>query len=139
MQYGEPACFGGRGNQSIDDGEGAVLACGRKSGLDLECSLMISVCGRYRGKRLQTVGDLLVVVGTHGRVSELECDGAAQSDLSSGGKWRKGCGYGWLGQPGKHAGVDQIADAGHLFVGTPRPFGSFEVEATLLGDQGDEL
>jgi hypothetical protein len=116
-----------------------MLAPGGKSCLDLQCSLLIGVRGGYCGKRLQSVGDFPVVVGAPGRVSEFECDRVAQSHLSSGGKWGKSRGHGWLGQPRKDAGVDQIEDARHLFVGTPGPFGFFEVEATVLGEQGDQL
>lgn len=139
MQHSKSACFGGRGNKGIDEGERAMLAPGCKSSLDLQCSLVISVRGGYCGKRPQSVGDLPVVVGASGRVSEFECDRAAQSYLSSGGKWGKSRGHGWLGQPCEDTGVDQIADACHLFVGTPGPFDLFEVEATVLGEQCDEL
>jgi hypothetical protein len=116
-----------------------MLASGCKSSLNLQCSLVIGVRGGYCGKRLQSVGDFPVVVGAPGRVSEFECDRVAHSYLSSGGKWGESRGHGWLGQPGEDAGVNQIADACHLFVGAPRPIGFFEVEATVLGEQGDEL
>jgi len=139
VQHGKPAGFGGRGNEGIDERERAMLASGCKSGLDLKCSLVISVRGRYRGKRPQSVGDLPVVVGASGRVPEFERDRVAQSNLSPGGKWGEGCGHGWLGQPCEDAGVDQVPDACHLFVGSPRPFGLVEVEATVLGEQGDEF
>jgi hypothetical protein len=137
MQHSKSAGFGGRRNKGIDAGERTMVAPGCKGSLDLQCSLVISVCGRYCGKRPQPVGDLPVVVGASGGVSEFECDRVAQSYLSSSGKWGESRGYGWLGQPCEDAGVDQIADACHLFVGAPGPFGLFEVEATVLGEQGD--
>jgi hypothetical protein len=139
MQHSKSACFGGRGNKGIDEGERTMVAPGCKSSLDFQCSLVISVCGGYCGKRPQSVGDFPVVVGASGRVSEFKCNRVAQSYLSSDGKRGKSRGYGWLGQPCEDAGVDQIADACHLFVGTPGPFDLFEVEATVLGEQGDEL
>lgn len=139
MQHSKSACFGGCGNKGIDERECAMLASGCKCGLDFQCSLVISVRGGYGGKRLQSVGDFPVVVGASGRVSKFECDRVAQSYLSSRGKWGKSRGHGWLGQPCEDAGIDQIADACHLFVGTPRPFDFFEIEATVLGEQGDEL
>jgi hypothetical protein len=140
MQHSKFACFGGRGNKSIDEGERTMVAPGCKSSLDLQCSLVISVCGGYCGKRPQSVGDFPVVVGASGRVSEFECDRTAQSYLSSGGKWGESRGHGWFGQPCEDAGVDQIADAcHHLCVGAPGPFDLFEVEASVLGEQGDEL
>jgi hypothetical protein len=139
VQHSKSACFGGRGNEGIDEGERAMLASGSKSTLDLQCSLVISVRGGYSGKRLQSVGDFPVVVGAPRRVSDFERDRVAQSYLSASGKWGKSRGHGWLGQPCENAGVNQIADACHLFVGTPRPLRYFEVEATVLGEQGDEL
>jgi hypothetical protein len=139
VQYGEAACFGGRSNEGIDERESAVPASCCESGLDLQCSLVISVRGGYCRKRLHSVGDLPVVVGAAGRISEFERDRVAQSYPSAGGKWSKGRGDGWPGQPGEDAGVDQIANACHLFVGAPRLFGDFEVEATLLGEQSDEF
>jgi hypothetical protein len=116
-----------------------MLAAGCKRGLDLQCSLVISIGGGYCGKRPQPVGHLPVVVGVSGGVAEFECDRVAERNLSPRSKWCKCRGDGRLGQPCEDAGVDQISDACHLFVGTPRSFGVFEVESAFLAEQGDQL
>jgi hypothetical protein len=116
-----------------------MMAAGCERGLDLECSSVISIGGGYCGKRLQPVGHLPVVVGVSGGVAEFECDRVAKRHLSPRSKWCKRRGHGRLCQPCEDAGIDQISDTGHLFVGAPRPFGGFEVEAALLAEQGDQL
>lgn len=116
-----------------------MMAAGCKRGLDLPCSLVISIGGGCCGKRLQPVGHLPVVVRSSGGVAEFECDRVAQRYLSPGSKWCKRRGDDSLCQQCEDAGVDQISDACHLFVGTPRPFGVFEVESALLAEQGDQL
>jgi hypothetical protein len=116
-----------------------MLAAGCKRCLDLQCSLVIGIGGRYCWKGSQPVDHLPVVDGVSGGVAEFEGDRVAQRHLSPRGEWRKRCCHGRLCQPGEDTGVDQISDACHLFVGTPRPFGDFEVESALLAEQGDQL
>lgn len=116
-----------------------MLAAGREGGLDFEGSSVVCIRGRNRRKRLEAVGELSVVVGTSGRVAELERDRVAQRNLAARSKWRKRRGHGGFGQPRENAGVDQVSNAWHLFVGTPRLFGGFEVETALLAEQGNEL
>jgi hypothetical protein len=116
-----------------------MLTVDCKRGLDLQCSLVISIGGGYCRKRLQPVGYLPVVVGVSGGVAEFECDRVAQRYLSPRGKWYKRRGDGRLCQPCEDAGVDQVSDALHLFVGTPRPFSVLEIESALLAEQGDQF
>ena len=100
---------------------------------------MVCIGSRDRRKGLEADGDFPVVVGTSRRVAEFESDRMAQRHLSSRSQWRECGGDGGFGQPCENTGVDEISDACHLLVGTPRPFSGFEVEAALLAEQGDEL
>lgn len=139
VQHGQLPGFCCSGDQGVDEGEGPVLASRREGGLDFEGSSVVCIGGWNRWKGLEAVGDLPVVVRASGRVAELESDRIAQSNLSSRCQWRECSGHIGFGEPCENTGVDQISDACHLFVGTPRSFGGFEVESALLAEQGDEF
>lgn len=139
MQHGQVPSLRCRGDQGVDEGEGSLLAPGREGGLDFEGSSVVCIGGRHRWKGVEAVGDLPVVVRASGRVAELKGDRIAQGNLSARSQWRECRGHSGFGQPCENTGVDQISDACHLLVGAPRPFGGFEVEATILAEQGDEF
>lgn len=139
VQHGQPPRFGRCGNKGVDHGERSMLAAGGKRGLDLPCSLVISVRGGDGGKGPQSIRHLSVVVRVSGGVAQFECNRIAQRYLSSRSKRCKGRSHCGLCQPGKDAGVDEISDARHLFVRTPRTLGFFEVEPAFLSEQGDQL
>lgn len=139
VQNGQVTRFCCRGDQSVDEREGPMLAAGREGGLNLEGSSMICIGGRHRWKGLEAVGELPVVVRAPGRVAELEGDRTAQSNLSARRQWPKCSRHSGFGQSGENTGVDQISDACHLLVGTPGSFGGFEVETALLAEQSDEF
>lgn len=84
VQHRQVPCFCGRGDQGIDEREGSVLALGCECGLNFEGSSVVGIGGRYRREGLEAVGHLPVVVRASRRVTELEGDRIAQSNLSSG-------------------------------------------------------
>ena len=118
VEHDQLAGSGDRGDQSVDQGQLAVLALFGHQGLDFERSAVVGIGGRDVVVGAEAVHDGLVIGGAAGGHTQLEDDGGGESDLSGDGQAGEGGGDAGFAEAGHDAGVDEVArpdaDSGHV-------------------------
>jgi hypothetical protein len=139
MKHDKVTSLGNRGDKTIDERDGSMLASGRKCALYLNSPSMIGVSHSYRRKGCEAVRKLAVVGRGPGRVTEFKGHGWAHGDLSlccQGCECRGDSGF---RQTSEHARVRQIPRPRHLRAVTPSLVCRIEVEASVLAEERDEF